>query len=89
MLLYGYQLELENNTINARTGFYIKNNIKFKRRNDLEGINSNLVIIGIKDTKVPVRLINIYRSFNPQNNVSPREKFKYQLQLIKKAFNVN
>ena len=31
------------------------------------------------------RIINIYRSFNPQNNVSPRDKFKYQIQLIKTA----
>ena len=45
----GFQLELENNTIKARTGFYIKNNIKFKRRTDLEGTNSNLVIIDIKE----------------------------------------
>ena len=55
----GYQLELESNAIKARTGFYVKNNIKFKRRTDLEGLNSNLVIIDIKDIKVPLRLTNI------------------------------
>ena len=35
------------------------------------------------------RIINIYRSFNPQNNVSPRDKFKYQIQLIKTAMTSN
>ena len=35
--------------------------------------------------KEQLRIINIYRSFNPQNNVSPRDKFKYQIQLIKTA----
>ena len=29
---------------------------------------------------------NVYRSFAPQNGVSQREKFKYQLSLIKDAF---
>ena len=48
-----------------------------------------MVIIDIKDIKVPLRLINIYQSFSPQNNISARDKFKYQLLLIKKAFNEN
>ena len=32
------------------------------------------------------RLINVYRSFAPQQNVSQRDKFVYQLNLIKQAF---
>ena len=28
----------------------------------------------------------MYRSFNPQNGISQREKFKYQLSIIKEAF---
>ena len=32
------------------------------------------------------RLINVYRSFAPQHNVSQRDKFVYQLNLIKQAF---
>ena len=32
-----------------------------------------------------IRLINVYRSFAPQSGVSQREKFKYQLLLIKNA----
>ena len=43
-----------------------------------------MVIIDILDRK-STRLINIYRSFTPQNNMSPRDKFKEQLELIKQA----
>ena len=42
---------------------------KYKRRTDLEGVDSNLVIIDILSKKDPLRLINIYRSFNPPNNI--------------------
>ena len=31
------------------------------------------------------RIINIYRSFNPQNGLTPRAKFVSQLNLIKSA----
>ena len=34
-------------------------------------------------------MINLYRSFKPQNNVNAREKFKYQLLLIKNEMTVN
>ena len=39
--------------------------------------------------KEQLRIINIYRSFNPQNNLSPRDKFKYQIQLTKTAMTSN
>ena len=51
----------------------------------LEGVDSNVIIVDIKGTN-PLRIINVYRSFNPQNGQSQREKFKYQLSLIEKAF---
>ena len=35
------------------------------------------------------RIINVFRSFNPQNNVNPRTKFKQQLEIIKNAMTVN
>ena len=80
-----FVLELENNSVKARTGIYLSNSINYKRKSELEGIDSNLLIVDIYTKKGPKRLINIYRSFNPQNNVNTREKFKYQLQLIKGA----
>ena len=50
-----------------------------------KGVDSNLIIIGIEGT-CPTRIVNEYRSFNPQNGQSQREKFKYQLSLIREAF---
>ena len=47
LAINGYELELEINNLKARTGIYVKNNMQYKRRNDLEGVNSNLVIIDI------------------------------------------
>jgi hypothetical protein len=84
----GYTIEVESNDVKSRVGFYINDQIKFTRRKDLEGMNSNLIIIDIIQNK-PVRLINIYRSFRPQDNVTPREKFKYQLGLVKNAMNLS
>ena len=81
-----FNLEVENNSSKTRVGCYVNKEIKYLRRNDLEGVDSNLVIIdivGINQT----RIINVYRSFNPQNNVSQRDKFKYQLSLMKTAVN--
>ena len=63
-----FEFELEKNTIKARTGIYLSNCINYKRKQDLEGIDSNLVIIDILTKKGPQRLINVYRSFSPQNN---------------------
>ena len=44
-----------------------------------------MVIIDLKGCRSVNRLINIYRSFNPQHNVNARAKFRYQLELIKNA----
>ena len=54
-------------------------------QSSLEGVDSNLIIIDIEG-KSPTRIINVYRSFNPQNGQSQRNKFKYQLSLIREAF---
>ena len=80
----GYNIETENNSINSRTAIYISSKIYYQRRKELEGEDSNLVIIDILGD-VNRRLINLYRSFSPQNNVSQRAKFGYQLDLIKIA----
>ena len=80
----GYRIEIETNEIKSRVATYIKNNIEYVRRKDLEGVNSNLVIIDIEQ-KPKKRIINVYRSFNPQGGMTQREKFLYQLQLIKNA----
>ena len=53
---------------------------KIKKKND-----SNIIVIDLKGVK-KWRLINVYRSFAPQHNVTQRDKFVYQLGLIKQAF---
>ena len=80
---------METNSLKSRTGIFIKNSISFKRRFDLEGVNSHLVIIDIASNLSIKRIINVYRSFNPQNNVNARVKFCYQLELIRSALDVN
>ena len=88
----GYTIEKENNSSTARTAIYISNKITYIRRGELEGQDSHLVIIdvlGAKDARdsYDVRIINLYRSFAPQNGVGQREKFGYQLDLLNNAIN--
>ena len=52
------------------------------RRIDIEGSNSNIVIVDLLNEK-QTRLKNIYRSFRPQENLTPREKFAYQLEIVR------
>ena len=47
----GFSLELEKNDVKARFGVYLSTKISYKRRNDLEGQNSHLVIIDIHGNK--------------------------------------
>ena len=63
----GYQFENENNNIKSRCGMYISNDISYVRRNDLETEGIHAMIIDIKDVN-KTRIINVNRSFNPQNN---------------------
>ena len=84
----GYELEVEQNVVKRRVAIYINSKINYIPRKDLEGTDNNMIIVDIKGTK-PVRIINIYRSFNPQNGVSQRTKFQLQLSLISNAINDN
>ena len=59
--------------------------MKYERKRNLEGKDSQLVIIDFEENREIKRIINIYRCFNPNGNVNPREKFKYQLNSIKNA----
>ena len=77
-------IELEQNSIKSRVGFYVSKTLRYVRRIGLQGQNSNLIIIDL-DGVTKIRIINDYRSFAPQNGESQRSKFKYQLSLIKKA----
>jgi hypothetical protein len=48
-------------------------------------VDSHLVIVDVVGTK-QLRIINVYRCFNPQDGSTAREKFISQLLLIKSAF---
>jgi exonuclease III len=78
----GYRYESENNSVCSRVGIYVKTNVSYVRRKDLEGVNSHITIIDLK-SKNDYRIINLYRSFNPRNDYTPLELFKYQVNIIK------
>ena len=58
--------------------------VNYVRRKDLESPNHHIVIVDITTSK-KFRVINLYRSFRPQGNLSPDEFFKSQLGVLQKA----
>ena len=84
----GFNYENENNTVKSRCGIYISNEIAYVRKTELESVDSHVVIIELNDTN-HTRIINIYRTFNPQNNVSQIDAFAKQLDIISNATNNN
>ena len=84
---YNYESECVKN-VKARVGCYVKSNLNYIRRTDLEGTNLHLLVIDIK-SEHDLRIINIYRSFNPLVMTNARELFKTQLSLIKQAMTSN
>jgi exonuclease III len=80
MSFENYNFESENNQKKS----YINFNLNYVRKSELEGVNNHLVI-DIKLTN-NMRLINIYRPFNLSNDVTPRQFFENQLNLIRAAY---
>jgi hypothetical protein len=83
-----YNYESEINNIKSRVGMYIRSKINYVRQTELEGINSHIVIVDIK-CKNNLRLITIYRPFNPQSGASAKDFFSYQLDILKNTVNTN
>ena len=83
----GFVLELEVNAVKKRVGMYINSELSFRRRYELEGKDSNVVIIDLLDER-RTKVINIYRSFNPVG-MTARNKFLQQLKIVKHAFTNN
>ena len=77
----GFTIETEKNTASSRVGIFISNEIDYVRKIELEGEDSNLIIIDLMGSS-QCWIINIYRSFSPQHGVSQRDKFNTQLDLI-------
>ena len=84
----GFNIETENNTSVSRVAVYVDTRINYVRRGDLEGFDSNLMVMDLMGPN-QVRIINVYRSFSPQHYTNQRDKFLYQLQLIKAAMNAS
>ena len=76
-----FKIEVEKNTKKARSAIAIRDNIEYKRRLDLEEIDSGLVVIDINSTR-NYRIINLYRQFAPRNNLTQTEHFSLQLRNI-------
>jgi exonuclease III len=83
-----YCFESEINDYRSRVGIYIRDNINYIRRTDLEGANNHIVILDV-ESKRKLRLITIYRPFNPRDGVQPRQFFENQLNLINQALTNN
>ena len=76
-----YNIELEDNTVKKRAGIYIRSDINYIRRNDLEEQDSHIVIIDVV-TVIPIRIVCIYRSFRPPRVVTAHYFFKAHLDLL-------
>ena len=53
-----YHFELEVHSLKSRTGIYISNSVLYRRMKQLEGVDSNLIIIDIESTVSVKRIIN-------------------------------
>ena len=82
----GFNFECESNDIKSRVGLYVKTDIVYERKFDLEGRNNSIIIIDFGTTD-KFRLINLYRVFNPQNGRTALENFVVQLNIIHEAIN--
>ena len=49
LTIKNYRLEVETNSVKKRVGVYVMNGIKSIRRNDLKGVDSNLLNLDIVD----------------------------------------
>ena len=80
----GYKLELEINSSKKSAGIYIKSEMSYTRRHDLEIDDMHIVILDVL-SDIQFRIINIYRSFRPPGGLTVDKFFEKQLDLVKKA----
>ena len=79
-----YEIEIEQAKEKRRTGIYLRKDVAYTRRFDLESNDCHIVIVDIIADK-KVRIINMYRSFHPPGGVPVGDFFKKQLQIVKNA----
>ena len=79
-----YVIEIELANEKRRTGIYLRKDVSYTRRHDLEISDCHIVIVDIIADK-KIRIINMYRSFHPPGGVPVGDFFKKQLQIVKNA----
>ena len=79
-----FNLELEACDGKKRAGIYIKDDVIYTRRADLEKKNCHVLIVDL-DLSIKVRLINVYCSFCPPDGLSGMEFLNKQLSVIRDA----
>ena len=79
-----YKIETETNATKSRSAIYIHSSIPYVRGSNIEEPDLGIVILDL-DLSIKIRLINLYRVFNPVNGMSQSEFFENQLRIIKKA----
>ena len=77
----GYNYESESNNLKARCGIYVANSISYVRRHEMETKNIHVMIIDLND-QLNTRIINLYRTFNPQNGQTQKQFFEAQISSI-------
>ena len=79
-----YKIEIEKNNYKSRSAIVIKNNISYQRRQDIEGQDLGIVIVDLNGQD-KYRIVNLYRSHNPPNNLTQLAFFNSQLNLLETA----
>jgi exonuclease III len=72
MCIKGYKLEIEQNDDKVRTATYIRKDIDYKRRKDLEMKNGHMIVIDL-GRGMDIRIMNIYRPLLPK--IAPERQF--------------
>ena len=78
-----YCFEAENSTNKKRVGIYVHKRLNYQRRFELEEKNRHLIIIDL-ELDINIRIITLYRSFRPPDNLSPADFFRRQLFIANK-----
>ena len=77
-----YKIEIEKNDTKARVAIIVNNDIEYERLYEYERPDLGVIAIDL-NVKIKYRLINVYRQFNPQHNLTQSEHFTLQLNTIK------
>ena len=75
LTIKNYKIELEDNQDKKRVAIYINNKVNYERQRQFEEPNNHLIVLDVKCNK-DYHIINLYRSFSSNDNITPSERFK-------------